>query len=176
MENVSKHRRLWLVIATGAVLCLLLCCGGFGYVAYRSVHVYVEKHEPTTSPTLNGGEVNVDVSVHHRIKSDWGDSLVGPPYWFRFGVHDATGKATTGRLHSLRIIDAEGNELTAEVTRGENDITNGATSLYAKIEHGDLGARSQLIADIELVMPGRSVREEITFSLRRRTRASLNIP
>ena len=31
-------------------------------------------------------------------------------------------------------------------------------------------------ADIELVTPDGSVREEITFSLRRGTRASLNIP
>ena len=95
MDNVSKHRWLWWLIATGAALCLLLCCGGFGYVAYRSAHVYVETYEPTTSKTLNGGEVNVHVSVHHRIKSDWGDSLVGPPYWFRFHVPDATGKAAS---------------------------------------------------------------------------------
>ena len=175
MEKSNTRRWLIRVIVGGVVL----SCGGLAYlayVAYRSVHVYVQTYTPTTSPTLNGGKVSVHVTVHHRIKSDRGDSLVGPPYWFRFTIPDTTGKATSGRLHSLRIIDNEGNELTAEITRGNNDIANGATSLYAKIEHGDLGKRPQLIADIELVMSGGSVREEITFSLRRGTSASLNIP
>ena len=176
MNDASKHGGLWTATAIGVVLCLLLVCGGLGYVVYRKANVFVETYRPTTFPTLNGSEVTVVVTVHHRIESDWGDSLVGPPYWFRFIVPDASGKAIAGRLHSLRIIDTDGNELTAEITRGENHITNGATSLYAKIEEGDLGTRPQLIADIELVMPDGSVREEITSSLRRGTGASLDIP
>lgn len=159
-------------------LAAVALCGlcGFGYVVYRSLHTYVETYEQTTSPTLNGGKVGIAVSVHHRIKSDWGDSLVGPPYWFRIDIPDATDNATAGRLHSLQVIDSQGRALTVNITRGENKVTDGATSLYATVDRGDLGSRPKLIADIELVMPGGSVREEISLELRRGTSASLNFP
>ena len=163
-------------VLAGIVLCLFLSCGGLGYVFYRSLHVYVETYEPTTSPTLNGSVVDCIVSVHHRIDSDGGDSLVGPPYWFRIDITDATGKVTAARLHSLRIMNSKGHELQATVTRGENTVTNRTTSLYAIMDNGELGPRPSLIADVELVMLGGSMREELTWTLRRSTRAYLDIP
>jgi len=174
MDHVGKFRWLW-SIAVWGVLCLIACCGGFGYAMYRKAHVYVETYEPTMPLLLNGSEVKVDVSVHHRIRTGWGESLVGPPYWFQFFVPDASGVAISGKLHSLIIIDAQGNQLTAEITKGENQLTNKSIFLSGRMEQGDLGVESQLIADVELVMPDRSVREDIKFSLRRAIRASLNV-
>lgn len=132
---------------------------------------------------MPGAHVNLTVSVHHRITSDWGDSLVGPPYWFRLDVRHATERKCVARLHAVRIVRDDGRELTAEVTRGENQAVDGVTCLYAQIEHGDLGRTPRLFADIEVVMPetavakpGTAVRKIVEFPLIRHTTASLNIP
>ena len=177
MKNTNKRRWLWSVILAGVVLCLLLCCGGFGYVAYRGVHTIVETYEPATLPTVDGVIVNIDVRPQKRINDGYGDRLVGPPYELMFSLRDPSGKMTRARLHSVRVVPSGGNEIPVPVTNGDNPVTEfGFVMLYARDEFESLGTHPRLVADIELIRPDGSVREEVTFSLRRGSHASLNIP
>lgn len=177
MAIKSRQRLLWTGILACVLLCLLLVCGGFAYVAYRSVNTLVETYEPASLP--NSGEVTIAVEVRPqtRINDGYGDRLVGPPYELMFTVRDASGQLTRARLHSVRAVVNENSQFSALVTNGDNPVREfGFALLYARIEHESLGEHPQLFADIEFVTPARSERREITFSLRRGSRASLNIP
>lgn len=174
----AKTRR-WLIptILSGGVLCVLICCGGFGYVAYRYVHTIVETFEPASLPTLDGVTVDINVSPQERTDDGFGDRLVGPPYYLSFLLRDPNGRMTRARLHSVRIAPSGDDEFSVPVTSGDNPVSEfGVVSLRAHVERESLGAHCQLVADIEVVMPTGSVRKELTFSLRRGTRASLNVP
>lgn len=175
--NPNSKRNLRRVIVAGVLVCLVICCGGFGYVAHRGLHTYVETYKTTTPPSLHGVIVDIDVRPQERINDGFGDRLVGPPYELMISLRDPSGQMTRARLHSVRVVGNGGDEFSVPVTNGDNPTREqGFVTLYARVEGESLGVRPQIIADIELVMSDASVREAITFSLRRGTRASFNIP
>ncbi len=175
--NRSRGCRLWLVLAAGFVLCVLLACSGATYVVYRGLNVIVETYQLAAQPSLDGVPVDLEVRPQTRIEDGLGDQLIGPPYGFMFNLRDPGGRMKRARLHQVRVVPHGGGEFIAPVTNGDNLAQQGFVLLYADNQQQPLGRSVRIYADIEVFRDdGSSVRKELEFSLTRGSRASLNIP